>query len=203
VGPNHRKLIELGTSQHNCGNDVTVLWKAHRQMCIISSNTGKIAKRRPSHQLATWYTNFCILLFKVTATAWGLSQEEASPQHYLNWLRQQLPAANVTINCGFVVSLNYPWLAATPDGWVEDLQATPAQGIVEFKNPHSYKDSNIDDAITSKMCTCLHLHDGRRSLKQSHDYYYQVQFAMLCTGMIFISEPVHIECVPFDEEFKV
>jgi len=68
----------------------------------------------------------------------------------LNWLQQQSSAANVTINCGLVVSQTYLWLAATPDGWVEDPQATPAQGIVEFKNPHSYKESNIDNAITSK-----------------------------------------------------
>ena len=78
---------------------------------------------------------------------------------------------------------------------------------MEFKNPHSYKESNIDDAITSKMCTCLYHHDGRRSLKQSHNYYYQIQFAMLCTEAkwcdfhLRTKVDVHIEHFPFDEEF--
>ena len=160
---------------------MTVLWKTHRRMHITSSNMGKIAKRRASTLVGRLVHQLLYSTFQGNkATAWGLSQEEASSQHYLNWLQQQSPAANVTINCG-LVSQTYPWLAATPDGWVEDPQATPAQGIVEFKNPHSYKESNIDDAITSKKCTCLYHHDGRRSLKQSHDYYYQIQFAMLCT----------------------
>jgi len=143
---------------------VTVLWKTHRRMCITSSNTSKIAKRRPSTPVGRLVHQLLYPTFQGNkTTAWGLSQEEASSQHYLNWLRQQSPAA---INSGLVVSQTYP------DGWVEDPQAIPAQGIVEFKNPYSYKESNNDNAITSKKCTCLHLHDGRRSLKQSHDYYY-------------------------------
>jgi len=83
----------------------------------------------------------------------------------MEWLQEQLPAATVTTNCGLVISPACPWLAATLDGWVVDPQANPARGIVEFKNPHTYKDSSIVDTITNKNCTCLSLSHGTRSLK--------------------------------------
>ena len=110
MGPNQRKLIKLSKTQHDCGDDnVTVLWNIHRRMRITSSNTGKIAKRRAStpfgrlvHQL------LCPTFQGNKATAWRLSQEEASSKHYLNWLQQQSLAANVAINCGLVVSQTYP-----------------------------------------------------------------------------------------------
>ena len=158
VGPNQRKIIELSTAQHSCGDDnAMVLWKTRRRMHITSSNTGKIAKRRASTPVGRQVQQLLYSTFQGNkATAWGLSQEEASSVHYMEWLQEQSPAATVTINCGLVISPAYPWLAATPDGWVEDPQATPTRGIVEFKNPHSYKDSSIDDAITQKSVpVCL------------------------------------------------
>ena len=54
------------------------------------------------------------------------------------------------------------------------------------------------------MSVCL---DDKRSLKQSHDYYFQIQFTMLCTEAkwcdfhLRTTVDVHIECVPFDKEF--
>ena len=154
-------------------------------MRITSSNVGKIAKRRKSTPVGNLVHQLLYTTFRGNAsTAWGLSQEEASSHQYLKWLREdkESPTARVTINCGLVISTSYPWLAATPDGWVEDPKATPTRGIVEFKNPHSYKDTRINEAIMNKKCTCLCVVDGERSLKQSHDYYHQIQFAMFCTN---------------------
>ena len=76
---------------------------------------------------------------------------------YLKWLHSEKksPQATVTINCGLVISAIYPWLAATPDGWIEDPQATPSQGLVEFKNPHSCRNLMIDEAITAKNVPVL------------------------------------------------
>ena len=78
------------------------------------------------------------------------------------------------------ISNDHPWLAATPDGWVEDPQATPFRGLVEFKNPHSCRSLTIDEAIATKKCTCLVVTNGRRSLKTTHNFYYQIQFAIMC-----------------------
>jgi len=55
----------------------------------------------------------------------------------LEWLQKEQGSsgATVNINCGLIVSNTHPWLAATPDGWLENPQALPQQGLVEFKNP--------------------------------------------------------------------
>ena len=59
----------------------------------------------------------------------------------------------VNIKCGLVVSTAHSWLAATPNGWVSDSAASPSQGIVEFKNPYSYGDLAVSDAITARNVT--------------------------------------------------
>lgn len=144
-------VIELTTAQHSCGDEAALIkWKTERRMRITSSNVGKIAKRRKSTPVSNLIRQLLYTTFRGNAsTAWGLSQEEASSHQYLKWLREdrESSTARVTINCGLVISTSYPWLAATPDGWVEDPKATPTRGIVKFKNPHSYKDTRINEAI--------------------------------------------------------
>ena len=57
----------------------------------------------------------------------------------------------------------------------------------------------IDDAILAKKCTCLIINDaGRKSLKMTHDYYYQIQIAMLCTNTqwcdFFLRTTIDVHC---------
>ena len=202
VDTNKATIIQLETTQQSHDEVACHKWKAQRRERITSSNVGIIAKRRATtpvkrlvHQLL--YTSFQ----GNTATKWGLSQEEASYYSYLKWLRtvKKSPQATATINCGLIISTTHPWLAATPDGWVEDPQATPTRGIVEFKNPYSCKNLMIDDAILAKKCTCLIINDaGRKSLKMTHDYYYQIQIAMLCTNTqwcdFFLQTTIDVHC---------
>ena len=115
------------------------------------------------------------------------------------------PQATANINCGLIIPTILPWLAATPDCWVEDPQATPMQGIVELKNPHSCKNLMIDDSISAKKCTCLAINNGRKSLKTTHENYYQVQNTIFCTGTkwcdFFLQTTVDMYCkrIAFDE----
>ena len=74
---------------------------------------------------------------------------------------------NATVNnkCGLCVSISYPWLAATPNGWVYDPRAMPSQGVVEFKNQYAYRNLSLEDAITAKKCECLTIKNGHKQLK--------------------------------------
>ena len=118
-----------------------------------------------------------------SATRWGLEQEKYSVGVYINWLHDRgSPNPTVNVKCGLTVCTAHPWLAATPDGWVTDLTVSPTQGLVEFKNPYSYRDLSVSDAITTKKCDCLEVNNGRIQLKHTHTYYYQVQLAMFCTS---------------------
>ena len=113
-------------------------------------------------------------------THWGLDNEEDGAKQYLAHLRETSPEATVTTTCGLVVSIVHPWLAATPDGWVYDPTSTISfEGFVEFKNPSSYKEMTINEAITAKKCDCLTICNGMAQLKQAHNYHYQIQTAVL------------------------
>ncbi|XP_065902388.1 uncharacterized protein [Dysidea avara] len=186
------------------------IWKAERRVRITSSMAGTIAKRRASTQVTSTVHNMLYTKFSGNeATCWGLSQERATASHYMQWKQQHgSPEISVDTDCGLVISVAHPWLAATPDGFVNDPQVTPAKGLVEFKNPHSCRDLTMMDAVQSKKLTFLSCTpSGILAIKRSDKYYYQLQVAMHCTGMkwcdfvVRTCRDVHVERVQYDETF--
>ena len=118
--------------------------------------------------------------------------------------------ANFTVNgdCGLFVPTQYPWLAATPDGIVHDPSITPPRGLVEYKNPHSCRNSTIIEGIRNKKIKFLTINNDKVALKRSHQYYYQVQTAMLCTQTQWCDFVVRtcidfqvVERIHLDQEF--
>ena len=205
------KEIELLTSKHSDDDHASVIWKSERRLRITSTSVKAICQRRATTPAAPLVKQMLYNSFKGNAaTRYGLTQEKASSIKYLEWLQTHCGSvgASVNQNCGLVVSSTYSWLAATPDGLVIDPSASPLppEGLVEFKNPYSYRDSLLQNAIDNKKCCCLTDVEGHFSLKHSHEYYHQVQFAMLCTGRtwcdFFISAKDSFgERIRYDEEF--
>ena len=78
---------------------------------------------------------------------------------------------------------------------------------MEFKNPYSYRDLAVSDAIAAKKCDCLASNNGRIELKRTHSYYYQIQMAMFCTKkewcdfLLCTTIDYHCKQVQFDESF--
>ena len=103
-----------------------------------------------------------------------MSQEKASAEQYVQW-KQQQGSAGISVNteCGPVVPMTYPWIAATPDGFVHDPQALQPLGLIGFKNPYSCQDQYFLQAIQSKKLTYLSDSSGTLTLKESDTYYYQ------------------------------
>ena len=142
------------------------------------------------------------------ATRWGLTQEKASAEIYVQW-KQQQGSVDISVNneCGLVVPTAYPWIAATPDGFVHDSQALPPLGLVEFKNPYSCRHQYLLQAIQSKKLTYLSDSSGTLTLKESDTYYYQVQVAMFCTNrkwcdfVVLTRVDLHVERINFNEIF--
>ena len=73
-------------------------------------------------------------------------------------------------DCGLAVSTKHPWLAATPDSFVNDPNAAPQNMLEEYKNPHPYRNSTIQEGITNKQIKFLTLNNGTATLKRSHHY---------------------------------
>ena len=55
-----------------------------------------------------------------------------------------------------------------------DPEASPSLGLVEFKNPYSYRGLSVSDAIAVNRCDSLTINNVRIKLKRTHSYYYQV-----------------------------
>ena len=65
-----------------------------------------------------------------------------------------------TIKTGLVVSLQTPWLAASPDDQVYDPGSLPSQGLAEYKNPYAARLLTISEAFEQlKGRFCLERYD--------------------------------------------
>jgi len=60
-------------------------------------------------------------------------------------------------------------------------KVSPRDGLVEFKNPYSFKELAVSDAIVANMRDRLDIYNGLTiRLKHTHIYYYQLQMMMFC-----------------------
>ena len=74
---------------------------------------------------------------------------------------------------GLVVSKTYPFLAASPDGFVDK------DHLIEVKCPYVSRDKTI----STLTVPYLKQHDdGSYYIESKHDYYYQIQGQLLCSG---------------------
>ena len=209
VDSDKANLIELTTRNHSHDDDESVVWFTERRRRITSSNVRTIVKRRSTTPVACIVNQLLYSTFHGNSTTrWGLDQEQHTVGVYTSWLYNRgSPNPIVNIKCGLVVCTAHTWLAATPDGWVTDPEASPSLGLVEFKNPYSYRDLSVSDAIAANECDCLAINNGHIELKRTHSYYYQVQMAKFCTKrewcdfILRTTIDYHCERVQFDESF--
>lgn len=79
---------------------------------------------------------------------------------------------------GLVISLENPFLAASPDR----ILRCECHGyiVVEVKCPYTHRDSTINRAMETDKQFCLELaEDGSIQLKKKHSYFYQVVVLLL------------------------
>ena len=74
--------------------------------------------------------------------------------------------------CGLFVSTTFPFLSASPD------RILNGNCLLEVKCPYAAKNKPISPVTVPY----LELSSGKLALKSTHDYFYQVQGQMLCTG---------------------
>ena len=72
------------------------------------------------------------------ALEWGKSHEDTARSCYINEKMTVHVYSYKVITTGIHVCINKPWLAASPDGLVEDPSEPPEQchGLLEIKYPY-------------------------------------------------------------------
>lgn len=108
-------------------------------------------------------------LFRSIPTDWGKQNEEKAIRAY------EEATSNSVARCGLFISLDHPYLAASPDGLVGSLT------VLEVKCPYSIK--NL--IISSDTLPYLEMQNNKLSLKINSNYYYQVQTQLYVTGREF------------------
>ena len=185
-------------------------WIHERRIRITASNVGGIAKMREKTKKSTRVQNLLYSTFRGNqATRYGSDMEERTIHEYETYQqRKHHPNLKVS-SCGLFISRHNNWLAATPDGIVNDPsdEALPL-GLLEIKNPHSVKDKTLEEAC-SRSTFCLELDKDNKilKLKRKHDYYYQIQCQLYCTDrnwcdfVLRTNKDIHIERIYRDSRW--
>ena len=140
------------------------LWQQLRRARLTASKFGTVVKR---------HKNFNVLVESilhkpppdsVAALEWGRSHESncTSPPKHIGESYQ-------VTRSGIHISIEHPWLVASPDGHVVDPSESVERqyGILEIKCPYSAR--RVTPEIARFCCTLV---DGRTSLKKAHSYYH-------------------------------
>lgn len=106
---------------------------------------------------------------------------------------------NKVQKCGLFVSKTHPFLGASPDGLLGK------KGVIEVKRVHPYEAENLEQALLRQHI--IKDIDGSQPLNPNHQYYYQVQMQMFCTGRTWAhfvasdGKNIIIKTVLHDKEF--
>jgi len=104
--------------------------------------------------------------FSTASVRYGLQYEAVAVMAYNS-------ENNVQVReCGIFVCKALPFLAASPDGLVNDII------VLEVKCPYSARHGVINDVTVPYLV----MENDSLCLRDNHDYYYQVQGQLLCTG---------------------
>ena len=159
--------IEKNTQeQSNCA-----LWRKERSKRLCSSSFGRICKatdRTDKSNLAKSFLKPSQKL-RTPSILHGKKYESVAIKEYESSIHTEVS------KCGLCVSEAHPFLAASPDGVVK--QNDPY--LIEVKCPYSSKYKEINE----KTVPYLKVENGHLTLKENHDYYYQIQGQLYCTEL--------------------
>lgn len=179
-------------------------WKKERKFRFTASNFGLIFSRKRNHE--TLVDNLLNPKpFTSRYTEHGKKYEPVALREYQKHMHTIKKPITV-YKSGFVVSLEDPYLGASPDGKVIDPGCTQHFGLVEVKCPQT-------KFMVTPLDACSHDNffleesNGKPKLKRNHVYYKQVQGQLGITGarwcdfVVYTSKGMSIERIAYDEQF--
>ncbi|KAM9834824.1 uncharacterized protein ACBT44_014087 [Syngnathus typhle] len=109
---------------------------------------------------------------------WGW--ESDARKRYEMIMTQRHTGLNVD-ETGFHMSAGRPYFGASPDGLLSCDCC--GKGCLEIKCPFCIKDKGVEEVAAESKAFCLEQKlNGNYVLREDHQYYYQVQSQLYCTG---------------------
>lgn len=163
------KLSSLTVNQRN-----EPLWHQERKKRLTASNFGRI------HNLLNSTDREKVAKDMIFSTFTGNIYTKYGIENEINAIKdfEKLLGKSV-IACGLFVHQEYPFLAASPDGLVDE------DALVEIKCPYKARNVCPEDAIAQKLVQFATFDDGIFRLKRTNNYYFQVQGQLFVTGKQF------------------
>lgn len=193
------------TTRDQSGSDE---WRAERRKRLTASRVGGILKMRKTTSRANKVKELLYSRFRGNeATRYGVLMEDQARTEYITHQQEHKdPGVNVR-GCGLFISLNNPWLAATPDGIVDDpSEELNPEGLLEIKCPHSKRNMTLAEACSTSSFCLTGKEKGIHNLKRRHDYY-QVQCQLYCVNkewcdfVVRTEKDMHIQRIYRDREW--
>ncbi|XP_060560650.1 uncharacterized protein LOC132720513 [Ruditapes philippinarum] len=166
-------------TRNQSGSD---LWATAREERLTASNFGICKLKKCTKPDATLKDILNYRTFDTIHTKYGKSHENVARKHYERFMRKSHPGLTVK-KCGLLVTPDYPHLGASPDGYINCTHCESHNGLLEIKCPSSlsWRMKTPEECATDSKFFCV-LRDGKVTLKQTHNYYYQVQGQLGISG---------------------
>ena len=201
-----QEVMEIEESTRDQAENIR--WLVERRKRLTASKVGSIVKMKKNTKRSKRVQNLLYSTFKGNeATRYGSAKEQETIDQYIAHQRKNGHPQLSVDKCGLSISVTNPWLAASPDGAVND-PSDPSQGLglVEIKNSYSMREKTLDEACKTSSF-CQENRDNTYRLKTRHDYFHQVQCQLYCTNMdwcdfiLRTNKDIHIQRIQRDKKW--
>lgn len=198
-------------AQRSMGQSSNSTWALHRVGIITASQMLSVLRKtdeagRVKDQQSTAKLTIQILgcnkEVKTKAMNWGLMNEPLARKQYKTISRKCHTNFSVS-ETGLVLSVDWPYVGASPDAIVHCSCCGP--GAAVFKVTWTHREKTIKEFAVVQG-TCFHVSNGKVELKNTHEYFYQVQTMMAVLNVPYLdfimltSVDEHLERIDFDRE---
>ena len=206
LGTTHGEFLEI--ERNTRGQSECTEWHAERKIRLTASNFGAVLKRRKQIYPKTLLKKLQSQPQKHKVPApckWGKDNEEIAAEKYMKFKQEKNEQVKVCASCGLIVNRAYPWLGASPDILISDVQETSPLDIGEIKCTYSKKELSIED-LCKDNDFYLSMINGKAGLKKDHVYYYQLQGTMAALKLqwadfiVYTTKGLHVERIYFNSK---
>ena len=183
VTPEQAYQLRMATIQQE--DSPSSLWQQLQRCRLTASNFGLVAKRKQKFDKLVETILYRPPPSSAAAIEWGTSHESNARESYIYEKQSKYGESYKVSKTELFINIEQPWLAATPDGIVEDPSETTTRrnGLLEIKCPYSARNKSPTDACKEINRFCCTLNNNEVTLKTTHNYYFQIQGQLAITQL--------------------